>query len=300
MSGRVPSSAADVLLGQSDVELINTANRTSYTTDGESLILVDTGSAAGTITLSAQDLDNRQAIVIVNISGANTLTVDTEGSANIEPGGASSKDIDAQGWGVQFSSEGTLWESTLLGEYDQVALNETGTQPSNNGEMRMDSGTVYVQTGGSTKNLDNIGSGGGKSRSASDSGGVVVADFDDLNFNNNLTVTDDGDDTVTIDASGGGLSGTEKDMGTITLTTGSTPAFDGTLTDVAADEDIKIDSVRVFPDPDDQVAADYDFNHDWTRKWDESDGAVDIGLTVNWDNDPGSNITARVEVLYRT
>lgn len=96
---------------------------------------------------------------------------------------------------------------------------------------------------------------------------------------------------------GGGVGGTVVDLGTITLSSGSVPAYDGALNGVSIDEKARLDAVRVIPNSTDQVAADYEWNHDWGRRWDDTDGEVDLNLTVNWDTDPGSDITVRVEVV---
>lgn len=97
----------------------------------------------------------------------------------------------------------------------------------------------------------------------------------------------------------GGLFGELVDLGTITLSTGSTPAFDGTLAGVSTDETISIDIVRVIPDSAGQVSTDYAWNTDYGRRYDDSQGEVDINLTVNWDTDPGSNITGRAFAVLR-
>lgn len=92
---------------------------------------------------------------------------------------------------------------------------------------------------------------------------------------------------------------TEVDMGTITLTSGSTPAFDGTINGVSTDEQKKIVDVAVIPDSTGQVAADYAWNISYSRAWDNSVPELDLDLTVNWDTDPGSNLTVRVFVMVQ-
>lgn len=110
-------------------------------------------------------------------------------------------------------------------------------------------------------------------------------------------IVSDGTDWFT--SGGGGGGATEVDLGTITLSTGSTPAFDGTLNAVTTSETGRIEDVVVHIESSGQVASDYAFNHDWGQRWDNTNTEVDANLTVNWDNDPGSNLTARVVGVLR-
>lgn len=61
--------------------------------------------------------------------------------------------------------------------------------------------------------------------SVSDSGTQVLAEPDDVNFNSNLTVTDDGDGSVTVDASGGGSTESTITVSSSYTTSGETTVF---------------------------------------------------------------------------
>jgi len=85
--------------------------------------------------------------------------------------------------------------------------------------------------------------------------------------------------------------------GSITLTSGSQPAFDGTLQGVTTDQTVKIIAINLYVGSDPSFNGDYAWNHDFGQKYDDTNGEVDINLTVNWDIDPGSNLTLQYEVL---
>lgn len=88
-----------------------------YTTSGEDVIYCDTSNGAVTVTLKTSDLSLGADIRVVNITGTNSVTVNTEGSATIDPGGASSVSITKAGWGVRFTGDGSNWDSSLVGEF---------------------------------------------------------------------------------------------------------------------------------------------------------------------------------------
>ena len=123
-------------------------------------------------------------------------------------------------------------------------------------------------------------------------GVIVVREARAIDFGSNLTVVDDGDGTVTVSAPAAGLNA--FDSGTVTATGGSTPAVDTTITGVSMSE-TATHTFDVFVDADPGFNADYAFNWDYGFQWDESDGEVDILLTVNWDTDPGggNDVTLR-------
>lgn len=82
-----------------------------------------------------------------------------------------------------------------------------------------------------------------------------------------------------------------------TATGGAFPAADVVLDGVTDDQFQTLDVV-VTVDADPAFAADYGFNYDWTRTWDDTGGHIDIGVQVNWDTDPGAgndvSLTAHV------
>ena len=81
---------------------------------------------------------------------------------------------------------------------DVENLADTATDPSSNGEFRRNGTDVKVQTGGTVKNLSDIEA--DTRINVSDDGTEVVSEPTDVNFADNVSVTDDGDGTVTIDA----------------------------------------------------------------------------------------------------
>ena len=89
---------------------------------------------------------------------------------------------------------------------NQVSIGDTATDPSTNGEFRRNGTDVKIYSGGGVRNLTNIGTGSGGDVSVSDDGAQIVSAASDLNFAG-ISVTDDGDSTVTI--------GNNLDMGTL-------------------------------------------------------------------------------------
>ena len=81
---------------------------------------------------------------------------------------------------------------------DVENLADTATDPSSNGEFRRNGADVKVQTGGTVKNLSDIEA--DTRINVSDDGTEVVSEPTDVNFGDNVSVTDDGDGTVTVDA----------------------------------------------------------------------------------------------------
>ena len=81
---------------------------------------------------------------------------------------------------------------------------------------------------------------------------------------------------------------------TVTATTGSDPAVDTVITGIDSRE---TQTLTVLVSPVGGANASYAFNHDWGRIWDETDGEVDIDLTVTWDNDPGADMNLDVFVV---
>jgi len=81
----------------------------------------------------------------------------------------------------------------------------------------------------------------------------------------------------------------------ITAATGSTPAFDAELVDVADGETTSWDLV-VSPRSNTDVGR-YAFNVDHNKIW--ADGQWNSEVTINWDEDPGSDVPLEVEVHLR-
>lgn len=96
---------------------------------------------------------------------------------------------------------------------------------------------------------------------------------------------------------GGGTGLTEVDTATITLTSGNTPAFDSRVDGITGTQTKSLKSPDIYPDPNSShPSADFGANFDTAYQWDESAGQVDLLITGNWDTDPGSNVTYKVEV----
>lgn len=95
-----------------------------YTTQGEDAILADTSGGAVTVELATADLSKTGPIWVYNVSGSNAVTVQTEGSETIDPGGESSKSIGTEGDGAPFSPDGSNWDAGLDREFDSVTTDD--------------------------------------------------------------------------------------------------------------------------------------------------------------------------------
>lgn len=107
-----------------------------------------------------------------------------------------------------------------------------------------------------------------------------------------LYVTDAQNDIFLIFGSRGVMA-----TGTVTASTGSDPAVDTTINGVFSDQHWPFEFV-VYLDPDaGQFNNSSAFNYDWSPAWDETNEEMDVDVVVNWDNDPGSNMTLRWAVI---
>jgi hypothetical protein len=86
-----------------------------------------------------------------------------------------------------------------------LTLADQATDPTANGEFSLNGSDVKVFSGGSVKNLSNIGTGSG-GVDVEDDTTLVVSGSTAINFGTGLDVTDDGDTTATVDATGGGAT----------------------------------------------------------------------------------------------
>jgi hypothetical protein len=107
--------------------------------------------------------------------------------------------IDGSGNLVITTPNGQYQVDTTLDFDDQTA------DPASNGEMQRNGSDVKVYSGGAIRNLSNIGSGGG-GVDVEDDTTLVVSGSTAINFGTGLDVTDDGDTTATVDATGGGAT----------------------------------------------------------------------------------------------
>jgi len=85
-----------------------------------------------------------------------------------------------------------------------VVLADQNADPSSNGEVQRNGSDVLVYSGGSVRNLSNIGSGSGTDTrtNVSDDGTEVIQNTEDINFGTGLAASDDGDGSATVDATG--------------------------------------------------------------------------------------------------
>jgi len=144
------------------------------TTDGEDTIHVDpTGTNGVTITLGSGDTATGQEVTVQDVGGAaasNTITVDTEGSETFADGDAAKTITTDYGW-LTVRWDGSNWISDRYAEFDAVRAGSVNTSladitdsaqdPATNGEIRRNGTDIKAYTGGSVKNLSDIGSGGG-------------------------------------------------------------------------------------------------------------------------------------------
>jgi hypothetical protein len=81
---------------------------------------------------------------------------------------------------------------------------------------------------------------------------------------------------------------------TVTATTGSDPAINTVIQGVI---DRQAQNLNVLVTSAGGTNTSYGYNWDWGRIWDETNGEVDIDLTVTWDDDPGVNVDLDVFVV---
>jgi len=115
----------------------------------------------------------------------------------------------------RIDGSGNLVLTTPNGQYQLdtvLTLLDQATDPSANGEFTLNGSDVKVHSGGSVRNLSNVGA--DTRTDVSDGGALVVADTTDINFGTDLSVTDDTDGTVTVDstASGSGADDSRVQM----------------------------------------------------------------------------------------
>ena len=206
-NGFVPRASLD------DKKAVTTVTSSTYTTSDEEAVLVDTAAIGGasTITLASADAEIGNTIVVADLTGSadnNPITVETEGSETIH--GVSSKTIESTGGALVFTSDGTNWalggggaggDSTVFDTYQTWLEQSTpsGSPDTNYWRIYLKSdGNIYVQD--DAGNESQVGGATTDTRTnVSDDGTEIVADTLDINFAAGVEVTDDGDDTVTVD-----------------------------------------------------------------------------------------------------
>lgn len=83
-----------------------------YTTSGENLLLVDSSAGTVEVVLASADVSQGNSVRIVDYggnAGTNGITVSTEGSETLNPGGLSQLTIGLDGSWVELWSEGSAW-----------------------------------------------------------------------------------------------------------------------------------------------------------------------------------------------
>jgi len=101
-----------------------------HTTTGEQVILVDTSSGAVTVTLASDDLQGGKEIRIVDSgenASSNAITINTEGSANINPGTHNSITLTVDGTYVDLWTDGTNWFTDRAAEKESLTTDEVTT-----------------------------------------------------------------------------------------------------------------------------------------------------------------------------
>lgn len=124
-----------------------------YTTQGESHIYVDTSSAAVTVTLASADAVDGREIRIVDTGGnaaANAITVNTEGSETLNPGGASSFTLDVDGDYVDLFSDGSNWFTDRNKTLEAVRVGTDTVTDLTGTNLSVTSGTLDASGGAPT------------------------------------------------------------------------------------------------------------------------------------------------------
>ncbi len=204
------------------------------------------------------------------------------------------------------AGEVPIWNSTNT-EYE----NSTLTGGTNISITNADGSITIV---GDVTELSNLND---ASISTPSAGQLIIYDATDSQFENasltggNAISVTGADASVTLDVDSDSIGtdelvedliyGTELASGTVTASGGSSPAVNTTLTGITTNQ-LADYIVVVKVDSDPTFSADYAFNYDYSQIWDDSDGQIDIELTVNWDTDPGSgnDVSLKYRVIERT
>lgn len=99
------------------------AGDSPYVTQGESVLYVDTTNGTVTVTLSSEDAVDGNVVEIYDVgenAGTNAITIDTEGSETINPGGKSSITISLNGAYAKFKNRGGNWFSDRHAQRDEL------------------------------------------------------------------------------------------------------------------------------------------------------------------------------------
>lgn len=94
------------------VDSLVTASDSPYLASGDNLVLVDTSTGTVTVDLPSAGATQGNKIRVVDIAGSadsNNITIQTESSETIEPGGASSATISVAGAWLDLYPDGSNW-----------------------------------------------------------------------------------------------------------------------------------------------------------------------------------------------
>ena len=116
-----------------------------------------------------------------------------------------------------------------------------------------------------------------------DNGSTVLDPATGIDFGADLSATDNGDGTVTVDSDAAGVN--VLATGTFAHTGGSTSST--TVQDVTTDETANL-YVEVGVDADPSFNADYAWSYSWTDAWDDGNQHRDVTIDATWNTDPGS------------
>lgn len=98
-----------------------------YTTSGEDRIYVDTSNGTVTITLASADVQDGKEVRIIDVgenASSNNITINTEGSENINPGSNSSITLTVDGTYVDLFSDGSNWFSDRADEKQSITTDD--------------------------------------------------------------------------------------------------------------------------------------------------------------------------------
>jgi len=145
-----------------------------------------------------------------------------------------------------------------------------------------DFSAIIVYSNG-TNWFTSSGSGTGGGVSIEDNGATVLDPASGIGFGTDLSATDNGDGTVTVDSDAAGVN--VLATGTFTHTGGS--ATSTTVAAVTTDQTANL-YVEVGVDSDPSFSANYAWDYTWGEAWDDTNSEKDVTIDATWDTDPGS------------
>lgn len=130
-----------------------------YTTSGESVVYVESGNGAITITLAAEDVQKGNTLRIVDTDGqaaSNNITVQTEGSESIFPGGGGSLAVSVNHAYVRIWSDGDNWFAERNTQVNQISIEESSTKAYLSSNQTLTSGST-TKVNIDTTRFDHLG-----------------------------------------------------------------------------------------------------------------------------------------------